>query len=98
MNVKEQLFRELEQVPEPVVAEILDFCLFLKQRHQQQQQSATIPMNHPAHDEATTNMTDFLAQLQNIQTQVPEEEWNQLPHDGSINHDHYLYGAPKVEE
>ena len=26
---------------------------------------------------------------------VPKEEWAKLPTDGSINHDHYLYGAPK---
>jgi hypothetical protein len=26
---------------------------------------------------------------------VPIEEWDNIPSDGSINHDHYLYGAPK---
>jgi hypothetical protein len=30
-----------------------------------------------------------------INSSVPEEEWNKIPNDGSINHDHYLYGAPK---
>src|SRR5438045_7195332 len=29
--------------------------------------------------------------------QVPEEELDKIPHDGSINHDHYLYGAPKKQ-
>ena len=28
---------------------------------------------------------------------VPEEELDRIPHDGSVNHDHYLYGAPKKE-
>ena len=28
---------------------------------------------------------------------IPEEEWGDYPHDSSINLDHYLYGAPKVE-
>lgn len=28
-------------------------------------------------------------------SQVSEEEWAKLPADGSVNHDHYLYGAPK---
>ena len=27
---------------------------------------------------------------------VPEEEWARIPADSSINHDHYLYGAPKI--
>lgn len=30
-----------------------------------------------------------------ISESVPLEEWEELPLDGSVNHDHYLYGAPK---
>jgi len=30
-----------------------------------------------------------------ISKSVPLEEWKKLPSDGSVNHDHYLYGAPK---
>jgi hypothetical protein len=28
---------------------------------------------------------------------IPEEDVKKLPRDGSINHDHYLYGVPKQE-
>jgi hypothetical protein len=27
--------------------------------------------------------------------QIPEEEWDKVPDDASINFKHYLYGAPK---
>ena len=30
-----------------------------------------------------------------IGSQVPPEDWDKVPSDGSINVDHYLYGAPK---
>ena len=30
-----------------------------------------------------------------ISNEIPLEEWEKLPSDGSVNHDHYLYGAPK---
>lgn len=30
-----------------------------------------------------------------ISREIPDEEWAKLPADGSVNHDHYLYGAPK---
>ena len=30
-----------------------------------------------------------------ISSEIPLEEWEAIPSDGSINHDHYLYGAPK---
>ncbi len=33
--------------------------------------------------------------IQDIIKEVPPEAWNDLPTDGSINVDHYLYGAPK---
>jgi len=26
---------------------------------------------------------------------IPDEAWNDLPKDGALNHDHYLYGGPK---
>ncbi len=28
---------------------------------------------------------------------IPHEEWENLPTDGSSQHDHYLYGTPKQE-
>lgn len=30
-----------------------------------------------------------------LSKKVPMEEWEKLPSDGAVNHDHYLYGAPK---
>ncbi len=30
-----------------------------------------------------------------ISSEIPDEEWEKLPSDGSANLDHYLYGAPK---
>ncbi len=32
-----------------------------------------------------------------IGAEIPAEEKARVPHDGSINYKHYLYGAPKVE-
>lgn len=26
---------------------------------------------------------------------VPPEDWDDVPTDGGLNHDHYLYGSPK---
>jgi hypothetical protein len=28
---------------------------------------------------------------------IPDEEWENMPTDGSYQHDHYLYGTPKRE-
>jgi ssDNA-specific exonuclease RecJ len=90
MTFREQLSRELEQAPDSLVEEILDFCLFLKQRQQDK-------TNHQATETKTNGILDLLERVKEIQAQVPTEEWDKLPHDGSINHDHYLYGSPKIE-
>jgi len=90
MTVREQLSKELEQAPESLVEEILNFCLFLKQRQQAK-------ANNQAIAPKTNGILDLLERVKAIQAQVPNEEWDKIPHDGSINHDHYLYGSPKVE-
>jgi hypothetical protein len=33
--------------------------------------------------------------IDEISRQAPPGTWDDLPTDGAINHDHYLYGAPK---
>jgi hypothetical protein len=78
MTVREQLSQELEQAPDSLVEEILDFCLFLKQR----QPAKT---NHQATETKTNGILDLLERVKEIQAQVPTEEWDKLPHDGSIN-------------
>lgn len=33
--------------------------------------------------------------IQECAKDVPPEAWKELPTDGALNHDHYLYGSPK---
>jgi hypothetical protein len=33
MSLKEQLLQEIEQAPDPLVSQLLDFLLFIKKRH-----------------------------------------------------------------
>ncbi len=93
MSAKEQLLKEIEQAPDLLIEEILDFCLFVKERQQAKEMAKSISSEPQA-----SSILDFLERVREIQAQVPPEEWDKLPHDGSINHDHYLYGSPKVEE
>ena len=36
-----------------------------------------------------------LEEIDAIVKEVSPDAWDEVPTDGSINHDHYLYGAPK---
>ena len=33
--------------------------------------------------------------IDEIANEAPPGTWDDVPADGSVNHDHYLYGAPK---
>ena len=90
MSAKEHLLNEIERAPDAMVEEILDFCLLLKQRQQAKESASSVSQSN--------GLLDLLKRVEEIQAQVPPEEWDKLPHDGSINHDHYLYGSPKAEE
>jgi hypothetical protein len=92
MSTKDQLLNEIERAPEAMVEEMLNFCLFLKQRQQAKVEASAATAPHE------NGILEWLKQVEEIQAQVPPEEWDKLPHDGAINHDHYLYGSPKVEE
>lgn len=93
MNIREQLAQEIDEAPDALVEEILDFCLFVKQR----QQNKAIAQSMST-DSEKSGILDLLNSVKDIQAQIPPEEWDKLPHDGSINHDHYLYGTSKAEE
>jgi len=64
--------------------EILDFCLFVKQR----QQNKAIAQSMST-ESASSGILDLLNSVKEIQAQVPPEEWDKLPHDGSINTEAY---------
>ncbi len=35
--------------------------------------------------------------FEDLSSEIPLEEWEELPSDGAENHDHYLYGASKKD-
>jgi hypothetical protein len=84
MNVKEKLTREIEQPPETLLEEFLDFILFTKmRRHAQPSSNATQPYK-PIWEIAEELVQD-----------MPPEIVATLPIDGAEQHDRYIYGTPK---
>lgn len=92
-NAREQLIQELDQTPDFVVQEVLDFLLFIKVRLQHRSRNEQIDTSQQA-----PGLPPFLQFVEEISAQVPQEEWKKLPSDLSKNLDHYLYGSPKDEE
>ncbi len=40
----------------------------------------------------------LLEKLEELRAKLPENAFEDSPTDGSLNHDYYLYGAPKRDE
>jgi hypothetical protein len=92
-SAREQLIQELDQTPDFVIQEVLDFLLFIKvrlKRRIREEQSADL--------QQIPSLPPFLQFVEEISAQIPKEEWEKLPKDLSKNLDYYLYGAPKDEE
>jgi hypothetical protein len=84
MTTKEQLLRELETAPQPVIEEVFDFLLLAKIKHHRQQSYDQ--------SENTQSLGEFAEELV---ADIPEEVLNELPTDSAEQHDHYIYGTPK---
>jgi len=46
-------------------------------------------------EKASSRAKPISAIFEDLSSELPLENWRELPSDGAENHDHYLYGAPK---
>lgn len=69
MNTKDLLIQELEQVPEPILDEVLDFLRFLKAKHDQEKLELQIDLEDAraalkeAREEGTISLEDLKQEL-----------------------------------
>lgn len=61
---------------------------------EKQQKVLDYAENLEKYEEDSENQT-LWEKVRHIIEEIPQEEWDKLPTDGSINVDHYLYGHPK---
>lgn len=46
-------------------------------------------------EEENSSLKNLLLEIEKRGQVIPDEAWAEVPSDGSVNHDHYLYGAKK---
>jgi hypothetical protein len=92
MTTREQLIQEIEQAPDFLIEELLDFLLFAKARRNLQETHSALMQQSEQQEQP------IWERVAKISAQVPDEEWAKLPKDLSRNLDHYLYGSPKDDE
>ncbi|MEA5480172.1 hypothetical protein VB774_21285 [Pseudanabaena galeata UHCC 0370] len=89
MSDKEQLINELDQAPDFLVREVLNFLLFIKTRTNE------ISKQEPIQKAKESNIPDFLSFIDQVNSEIPTE--TNIPKDLAKNLDHYLYGSPKEQ-
>lgn len=69
MNTKELLLQEIEQVPEPILDEVLDFLRFLKAKNEQEKLEMQTDLEDAraalkeAQEQGTTSLADLKQEL-----------------------------------
>ena len=99
MNNKQKLIQEIEETPDDLIEEVLNFLLFTKSRYQEKLIKNKIqPDINKSSNDNDKNSRPIWELFEEIAENIPDEVLNQLPTDGAAQHDHYLYGTPKREE
>lgn len=96
MTAKERLLREVEQAPDDLLEEVLNFLLFTKSKQAREQPLSHNSAVQTAHEAKDTNSTSLIwDSFSSFTENIPEDVLDQLPTDGAEQHDHYIYGTPK---
>ena len=80
-NLEQAILKKLQALPDGKQQEVLAMVEALVEKEQlAQPESPRRPISEI---------------FEELSSQVPFEEWAELPRDGAEQHDHYLYGSPK---
>jgi hypothetical protein len=80
-NLEQAILEKLQALPDNKQREVLALVEeMLKENHE------------PRSRENARPIWEIITEIAN---QAPPGTWDDVPTDGSVNHDHYLYGAPK---
>ncbi|PIG95225.1 hypothetical protein [Gloeocapsopsis sp. IPPAS B-1203] len=77
MTARERLIREIEQIPDFLIEEILDFLLFVKLRRQPQLN----PENNPTPDEGRALAVSVEGEIDEVDRESAAESFRQGWHD-----------------
>ena len=87
-TIEQQVIETIRILPEEKQREVLEYA----KRISESENAESLE------NEEKPKKRKFLQQIEEIMSQLPKEAFEGYPTDGSLNHDHYLYGAPKRDQ
>ena len=88
MTTREQLLHEIENAPDFLLEEVLDFLLFTKNRRQSSPRNKSLQTSNQ-------DQSPIWESFEELAEQLPEDISATLPTDGAAQIDHYLYDLEK---
>ncbi|MCY7376104.1 MAG: hypothetical protein LH472_09050 [Pyrinomonadaceae bacterium] len=87
-TIEQQVIETIRVLPEEKQREVLAYA-------KQISEGADAEKSKNAANEETTKKRKFIEVIEELRKSLPADVWEGYPTDGSLNHDHYLYGSPK---
>ncbi|WP_158409465.1 hypothetical protein [Gloeocapsa sp. PCC 73106] len=93
--MRQRLAQEIQESSDTLLEQVLDFILFLKTCKNQDNDSNKFTSVNL--ESTGSNQPPIWSLFEAAAESLSEEDLDELPIDGSKQHDHYLYGTPKRE-
>jgi hypothetical protein len=96
IDIPDELNRRLEQLAKGTGRDVGALvCEAIEQRLAREEQHAAHPNTTPDAGSPEETGTPVWELFEAASLEIPAEEVDRLPTDGSLQHDHYIYGTPK---
>jgi hypothetical protein len=96
IDIPDDLNRRLEQLAKGMGQDIDALvCEAIEQHLAREEQRAKHPATTPGNGNPEEMGKPIWELFEDASLEIPDEELDRLPTDGSLQHDHYIYGTPK---
>ena len=96
IDIPDDLNRRLEQLAKGTGQDVDALvCEAIEQRLALEEQHAKRPNRPRGNNRPQETNKPIWEHFEDTSLEIPDEELDRLPTDGSLQHDHYIYGTPK---
>lgn len=88
-SIEQQLVETVRILPEEKQKDVLAYAKKISENESEPRDEQT---------ERPPTTRKLFQMLEQMRAELPKDVWENYPTDGSLNHDHYLYGAPKRKQ
>lgn len=85
-TIEQQVIETIRVLPEEKQKEVLEYA------------KKIVEIEDTENKNGKPKPRKLFQKLEELRAKLPPDAWKNSPTDGSLNHDHYLYGSPKRKQ